>query len=120
LSTPAGRYSARHAHGRHPVWRRFDRAAQHRGWLSIARGSPADFNGITLIASEKAATPFSVKVRITNVGAGNVTAANNDPGNFQFAGPVEMKHATRGLNVCARGDSGVDELGLGPLTYACQ
>jgi hypothetical protein len=48
---------------------------------SIVKGSLADFHGITLNAAEKAATPFYVKVRITNVGSGNVTAHNNDPGN---------------------------------------
>jgi hypothetical protein len=48
---------------------------------SIVKGSLADFHGITLNAAEKAGTPFYVKVRITNVGSGNVTAGNNDPGN---------------------------------------
>jgi hypothetical protein len=48
---------------------------------SIVRGSLADFHGITLDASEKAGTPVYVTVRITNVGSGNDTAGNNDPGN---------------------------------------
>lgn len=48
---------------------------------SIAKGSLADFHGITLDASQKAGTPVYVKVRITNVGSGDVSANNNDPGN---------------------------------------
>jgi hypothetical protein len=48
---------------------------------SITKGSLADFNGITLDASQKAGTPFYVKVRITNVGSGDASANNNDPGN---------------------------------------
>jgi hypothetical protein len=48
---------------------------------SIVKGSLADFHGISLDAAEKAGTPYYVKVRITNVGAGDVSANNNDPGN---------------------------------------
>jgi hypothetical protein len=48
---------------------------------SIEKGSLADFHGISLDATEKAGTPYYVKVQITNVGSGNVSADNNDPGN---------------------------------------
>jgi hypothetical protein len=46
---------------------------------SIAKGSLADFKGVQLDAAQKASTPFYVKVRITNVGPGNVTAKDSDP-----------------------------------------
>jgi hypothetical protein len=48
---------------------------------SIDKGSLADFNGITLDASQKAGTPEYVKVQITNVGSGDASAKHNDPGN---------------------------------------
>jgi hypothetical protein len=48
---------------------------------SIDKGSLADFHGITLDASQKAGTPFYVKVQITNVGVGDASAKHNDPGN---------------------------------------
>jgi hypothetical protein len=47
--------------------------------LSITKGSLQDFNGIKLDASEKASTPYYVKVKITSLGPGKMTTASNDP-----------------------------------------
>jgi hypothetical protein len=46
---------------------------------SIVKGTLADFSGIKLDAAQKASTPFYVKVRLTNVGPGDVAAGTNDP-----------------------------------------
>ncbi|MGZ4245981.1 MAG: hypothetical protein ACXVSE_16965, partial [Solirubrobacteraceae bacterium] len=46
---------------------------------SITKGSLADFNGIKLDASEKASTPYYVKVKITSLGPGKMTTTSNDP-----------------------------------------
>jgi glucose/arabinose dehydrogenase len=46
---------------------------------SIVKGTLADFNGIQLNAAQKAGIPFYVKVRLTNVGPGDLSASNNDP-----------------------------------------
>jgi hypothetical protein len=51
---------------------------------SMLKGSLADFRGIQLDAAERAGTPFYVKVRITNVGPGDVAPKDDDPsGDFQ-------------------------------------
>jgi hypothetical protein len=47
--------------------------------IRIVKGSLADFSGLKLNATQKAGTPFYVKVRITNVGPGNLSADDNDP-----------------------------------------
>jgi hypothetical protein len=47
--------------------------------LSITKGTLQDFNGIKLDASEKASTPYYVKVKITSLGPGKMTTASNDP-----------------------------------------
>ncbi len=46
---------------------------------SIAKGTLADFNGLKLDATQKAGTPFYVKVRIENVGPGDAAAGTDDP-----------------------------------------
>lgn len=46
---------------------------------SIVKGTLADFNGLQLDATQKAGTPFYVKVRIANVGPGDVAAGTDDP-----------------------------------------
>jgi hypothetical protein len=48
---------------------------------SVVKGSLADFKGISLDASQKAGTPYYVRVKITNVGSGDVTAGDIDPSN---------------------------------------
>jgi hypothetical protein len=47
--------------------------------MSVTKGSLADFNGIKLDASEKASTPYYVKVKITSLGPGKMTTTSNDP-----------------------------------------
>ncbi|HEY2320098.1 MAG TPA: hypothetical protein VGH67_17455 [Solirubrobacteraceae bacterium] len=47
--------------------------------MSITKGSLADFNGIKLDASEKASTPYYVKVKITSLGPGRMATTSNDP-----------------------------------------
>ena len=46
---------------------------------SIERGTLADFNGIQLDAEQKASTPYYVRVRMTNLGPGTLSTAENDP-----------------------------------------
>jgi hypothetical protein len=46
---------------------------------SIVKGSLADFKGIKLDAAQRAGIPFYVKVRIKNVGPGDISARDNDP-----------------------------------------
>jgi hypothetical protein len=46
---------------------------------SITKGSLADFNGIQLDATEKASTPYYVKVKITSLGPGTIASTDNDP-----------------------------------------
>jgi hypothetical protein len=44
---------------------------------SIEKGTLADFNGVKLDATQKASTPFYIKVKITNVGAGDAGTPDN-------------------------------------------
>jgi hypothetical protein len=46
---------------------------------SIERGTLADFNGIQLDASQKASTPYYVRLRMTNLGPGTLNTSDNDP-----------------------------------------
>jgi hypothetical protein len=46
---------------------------------SIEKGSLSDFNGIKLDATEKASTPYYVKVSMTNLGPGKISTTDNDP-----------------------------------------
>jgi hypothetical protein len=46
---------------------------------SIQKGSLSDFNGIKLDATEKASTPYYVKVSMTNLGPGKIASTDNDP-----------------------------------------
>jgi hypothetical protein len=46
---------------------------------SMDKGSLADFNGIKLDATEKASTPYYVKVKITSLGPGKIASTDNDP-----------------------------------------
>jgi hypothetical protein len=46
---------------------------------SITKGSLADFNGIQLDATEKASTPYYVKVKITSLGPGKIATTDSNP-----------------------------------------
>jgi hypothetical protein len=65
--------------------------------ISIVKGSLADFRGVSLDAAQKAGIPFYVKVRIANVGPGDVSAHSNDP-SVQIEGIDDTRQAQQAVS----------------------